>query len=101
MILGLGLVSLALAEGEPTVSEHGEAPHERESHRAFGVKLIDLVAFNEERTTSWLGLGLIAERPISKRVVVEVAVQGLFGAGEAEGFAIPLDLLLKRVWFVG
>ncbi|MEM6928876.1 MAG: hypothetical protein AAF602_18195 [Myxococcota bacterium] len=80
--------------GAALPSEDGGA----EAHRAVGVKLVDLVAFEEEETTNWVGIGLIAERPIGHRGVVEVSVQGLAGS---PGFSVPIDLLLKRVWSRG
>lgn len=73
-------------------SEHGA------THRAIGIKLIDLNAMHEGRPSAWIGAGMLVELPLSRTVVVEVAVQGLAGTRARPGLAIPVDLLAKRVW---
>lgn len=93
------LLAVGAEDGEET--ETDKASHMADAHRAVGFKLIDLTAFGDEQTSTWLGAGIIVERPVHPKAVLEVAVQGLFGTPAKPGFALPVDLLLKRVWSVG
>ena len=91
--------SAAAHDDAPAAGGHSDIEQEHgATHRAIGIKLVELVAMHDNRPSSWLGAGVMAEIPLSRTVIVEVAVQGLAGTPQRPGFALPVDLLAKRVW---
>ena len=84
----------AHTDTHPSVADaHGN------THRAIGLKLIDLNALHAGgEVSAWVGAGIIVELPLSRTVIVELAGQALFGLPAHPGVALPLDALVKRVW---
>ena len=100
-MLALHLTALALSAPSSSDPHEPVESHDSEhhTHRAIGLKLIDLNVVSEGELSAWLGAGLILELPASRRVVVEVAAQGLAGTPNRPGFALPVDVLVKYAWF--